>query len=118
MNQLRQYNLESSSSLASVQFTFMSTRVQFWVAQAFSRISKMATVLRFMMSTSQRPMIRPARLKSAASTCSSDHCGSLLASSWGTEIQLFLGYKSNTPQHGIKKQQVHMMAAVYGLDEY
>ncbi|TNN40013.1 hypothetical protein EYF80_049811 [Liparis tanakae] len=61
--------------------TFMSTRVQFWVAQDFSRISKMATVLRFMTSTSHWPMARPAGENLAASSCSSDHWGSLLASS-------------------------------------
>lgn len=31
---------------------------------------------------------------------------------------IFLGYKSNTPQDSIKKQQGQMMAAVYELDEY
>lgn len=61
--------------------TFMSTSVQFWVAQAFSRISKMATVLWFMMSTSHRPIVSPAKQNLASSSCSSDHWGSLLASS-------------------------------------
>lgn len=59
----------------------MSTRVQFWVAHAFSKISKMATVLLLMMSTSQRPIVKPASSKAAANSCSSDHCGSLFASS-------------------------------------
>lgn len=62
--------------------TFMSTSVQFCVAQAFSSISKMATVLRFMTSTSHRPMVSPARQNRASSSCSSDHWGSLLASSY------------------------------------
>lgn len=67
--------------------TFMSTRVQFWVAQAFSRISKMATVLRFMMSTSHWPMVSPDRENLASNSCSSDHWGSLLASSYSRNVK-------------------------------
>lgn len=84
---------------------FMSTSVQFCVAQAFSRISKMATVLRFMMSTSHWPMESPARLNLAASSCSSDHWGSLLASSWRDQQQ-------SLSSHRFKKPPISMTAGL------
>ena len=61
---------------------FISIREQFKDAQARSRISKMATVMRLMMATSSRPMTMGPALSWAAISCSSDHWGSWFSSSW------------------------------------
>ena len=65
---------------------FMSISVQSWVAHARSRISNTAIVVFDRISSSTAPIVTSASVMPAARICSSDHCGSWLASSWNVSI--------------------------------
>lgn len=75
---------------------FISTRTQSWVDQYFSRISNTVWVDLFMISISLWPISRPFEVNLADIICSSDHWGSLLASSWKRKNSKDYGVKLNS----------------------